>query len=64
VRDIIHDADLMIDQVLLCCAILQCRWRPKWLWSYGSWIYNYLCNQCLSQLRLWVQIPIMARCTR
>ena len=21
-----------------------------WLWSYGSWIYNYLCNQCLSPL--------------
>ena len=21
-------------------------------WSYGSWIYNYLCNQCL-----WVRIP-------
>ena len=19
-----------------------------WSWSYGSWIYNYLCNQCLS----------------
>ena len=19
-----------------------------WLWSYGSWIYNYLCKQCLS----------------
>ena len=18
-----------------------------WPWSYGSWIYNYLCNQCL-----------------
>jgi hypothetical protein len=18
----------------------------KWVWSYGSWIYNYLCNQC------------------
>ena len=18
-----------------------------WSWSYGSWIYNYLCNQCL-----------------
>jgi len=17
-----------------------------WLWSYGNWIYNYLCNQC------------------
>jgi len=24
--------------------------------SYGSWIYNYLCNQCLSLLMLWVQI--------
>ena len=23
---------------------------PSWLWSYGSWIYNYLCNQCLSPL--------------
>ena len=21
--------------------------------SYGSWIYNYLCNQCLSPLKLW-----------
>jgi len=19
-------------------------------WSYNSWIYNYLCNQCLSPL--------------
>jgi hypothetical protein len=28
-----------------------------WL-SYGSWIYNYLCNQCLSPLTLWVQIPL------
>jgi len=23
---------------------------PSWPWSYGSWIYNYLCNQCLSPL--------------
>jgi len=21
-----------------------------WSWSYGSWFYNYLCNQCLSPL--------------
>ena len=28
--------------------------RPSWSWSYGSWIYNYLCNQCLSPLTLWV----------
>jgi len=23
----------------------------SWLWSYGSWIYNYLCNWCLSPLQ-------------
>jgi len=23
---------------------------PSWSWSYGSWIYDYLCNQCLSPL--------------
>ena len=32
--------------------------------SYGSWMYNYLCNQCISPLKLWVPIPFMARCTR
>jgi hypothetical protein len=26
-------------------------------WSYGIWIYNYFCNQCLSPLTLWVWIP-------
>jgi len=34
-----------------------------WPWLYGSWIYNYLCNQCLSPLKLWVWIPFMVRCT-
>jgi len=34
-----------------------------WSWSYGSWIYNYLCNHCQSPLTLWVRIPLMARCT-
>jgi hypothetical protein len=32
-------------------------------WSYGSWIYNYLCNQSVSPLMLWVRISIRARCT-
>ena len=32
--------------------------RPSWSWSYGSWIYNYPCNQCLSPQTLWVRIPI------
>ena len=27
---------------------------------YGSWIYNYLCNQCLSPVKLWVRIPLMS----
>jgi hypothetical protein len=31
--------------------------------TYGSWIYNYLYNQCLSPLMLWVQIPIRERWT-
>jgi len=35
---------------------------PSWSWSYGSWIYNYLCNQCLSPLMLWVRISMRARC--
>ena len=35
----------------------------SWSWSYGSWIYNYLCNQCLSPLMLWVRIMLRVRCT-
>ena len=31
---------------------------PSWSWSYDSWIYNYLCNQCLSPLKLWVRTPL------
>jgi len=38
--------------------------RSSWLWSYGSWIHNYLCNQCLSPLKLWIRIPLMAMCSR
>ena len=38
-------------------------WGLSWPWSYGSWIYNYLWNQCLSPLMLWVRISIRERCT-
>jgi hypothetical protein len=31
-------------------------YRPPWSISYGSWISNYLCNQCLSLLKLQVRI--------
>jgi hypothetical protein len=27
-------------------------WGPSLSWTYGSWIYNYLCNQCLSPPKL------------
>jgi hypothetical protein len=37
---------------------------PSCSWPYGSWINNYPWNQCLSPLKVWDQIPIMARCTR
>jgi hypothetical protein len=30
----------------------------SWSRSYGSWIYNYLCNQCLPLLKLWVRISL------
>ena len=36
---------------------------PSWSWSYGSWIYNYLCNRSLSILMLWVWLPLRQRCT-
>jgi hypothetical protein len=36
-------------------------WKHKG--GHGGWIYNYLCNQCLSPLKLWVRISIRARCT-
>jgi hypothetical protein len=36
---------------------------PSWSWSFGIWIYNYPCNQCLSPLMLWVWVPLMMRCT-
>jgi hypothetical protein len=30
---------------------------PSWSGFYASWIFIYLCNQCLSPLMLWVRIP-------
>ena len=30
-----------------------------WSWSYDSWIYNYLCNQWLSPLTLWVRLGVL-----
>ena len=30
---------------------------PAWSWSYDSWLYNYLCNQCISPPTWWARIP-------
>jgi hypothetical protein len=35
--------------------IIQLNSGPSLSWSYGSWIYNYPCNQCRSPLALWVR---------
>jgi hypothetical protein len=32
--------------------------------SHGSWIYNYLFNQCLSLLKLWVYVPFILNTSR
>ena len=37
---------------LLCCM------GPSRSWPYGSWINNYICNQCLSPITMWVRIPL------
>ena len=43
---------------------LYCNEGLSWLWLYGSWIYKYMCNQCLSPLKLWVPILLVMICTR
>ena len=51
-------------KVKFCFNPVLFQWEQgsSWWWSYDSWIYNYLCNQFLSPLKLWVWIPLMARC--
>ena len=39
--------------LLMLLHCLKSLWGPSWSWSYGSWIYNYLCYQYLSPLKLW-----------
>ena len=42
-----------LDSLLCSCTSIYLVQGPSW--SYGSWIYNYMCHQCLSQLTLWVR---------
>jgi hypothetical protein len=73
-----HQTSCNIEQQMYCtmltwyngvCPIFRRSDSPKALsnsdiWLYGSWIYNYLCNQFLSPPKLWVRILLMVRCTR
>jgi hypothetical protein len=56
-----QNMEMCISNWLKCYFFTLCR-GPSWL--YGSWIYNYLCNQCLSPLKLWVRTPFMVSCTQ
>ena len=31
---------------------------PSWAWSYGNWVYNYVGNQYISPLTLWLRIAL------
>jgi hypothetical protein len=59
-RDVISRLSTRWEQRLLTLWFMT---GSSWPWSYGSWIYNYLCNQCLSPQMLWVRISMRARCT-
>jgi hypothetical protein len=47
---------------VFCRSLFTFSYRPSQ--SYGSWIYNYLCNQYLSPLKVWIRTPFMAWCTQ
>ena len=59
-----YDISKILSQYIICIAYMTNEGRdirilgPSWSWSYGSWIYDYLCNQCLSPLTLCVRIPL------
>ena len=36
--------------------VVECFPKRKFRGHRGRWIYNYLCNQCLSPLKFWVRI--------
>jgi hypothetical protein len=61
VKHRIRNSPINLSNKLVMVPLVQ---APPWSWSYGSWIYNYLCNQCLSPLKLWVRTLFVARCTR
>ena len=54
---------LMPTAILLNICLFSNFTITSWQWSYGSRIYNCLCNHCLSPLMSRVRITIRASCT-
>ena len=50
---------MLISILLVLCIQSISKTGPSQSWSYCSQIYNYLCNRCLSSLRLFVRILLM-----
>jgi hypothetical protein len=45
--------------IIVCCIhFFLLHQEPSWSWSCSSWMYYYLCNQCLSPLTLRARIPL------
>jgi hypothetical protein len=38
--------------LFIFCSKADAAQGPSWSWSYNSSIYNYLCNQCISPLKI------------
>jgi len=51
IRPIVSVAELIWFIRYIFLLILQFLNTESWSWSYSSWIYNYLYNQCLSLLK-------------
>jgi hypothetical protein len=58
-----HMITTMTAPIIIAYMISYMTSHISYLISYGSWIYNYLCNRCLSPLMLWVWFPLRAMCT-
>ena len=51
-RNICQEITSDVYSVYECIGtVYTCMKGPSWQWSYGSWFYNYLCNQYLSPHR-------------